>query len=58
LRDGEEVGVIELTVGDSVLATTSAVVDDPVPATSPSWGAQVLAGLLRAAASVTSSVAA
>jgi serine-type D-Ala-D-Ala carboxypeptidase (penicillin-binding protein 5/6) len=58
LRDGEEVGTVELTVGDSVLATTSAVVDDAIPSSSPSWGAQALSGLLRAAASLASAVAA
>ncbi len=52
LDAGEEVGTVEVTVGETVVGTVPALADDAVAVEPPSWGTRALSGLLRVAASV------
>lgn len=58
LREGEEIGTVQVMSGGSVLGTAPALAEDPVTSASSSWAAGALSGLLRAAARVAAGVGA
>ena len=56
LRQGEQIGTVQVMSGGSVLGTAPALAADPVASAGSSWGARALSGLLRTAASLAAGV--